>query len=83
MSLEAGGEEIDLLVRPGKRTKGSLNDLVDRHDQIAEFREAAEKAFLERKLNLLDWNISKTADTIDLQRSNLYAKIKRYGIERE
>jgi DNA-binding NtrC family response regulator len=30
-----------------------------------------------------DWNVSQTAETIGIQRSHLYNKMNKYGIERE
>ncbi len=48
------------------------------------FREARaqfEKEFLIRKITENDGNISKTAETIGLERSYLHRKIKLYGIE--
>jgi two-component system nitrogen regulation response regulator NtrX len=47
-----------------------------------EFKEAAERAFLLRKLQENDWNVSETARTIQMPRSNLYKKIERYGLGR-
>jgi two-component system, NtrC family, nitrogen regulation response regulator NtrX len=29
-----------------------------------------------------DWNVSETARTLDMPRSNLYKKIERYGLAR-
>ncbi|MBN1828222.1 MAG: sigma-54-dependent Fis family transcriptional regulator [Deltaproteobacteria bacterium] len=40
-----------------------------------------EKEFLVEKLAENDWNISKTADAIGLERTNLHRKIKSYNIE--
>jgi len=48
-----------------------------------EAREGFEKAFLEQKLQENDWNISRTAEAIGLERSNLRRKIKAFGIEPE
>jgi len=48
-----------------------------------EFKEQAERAFLLQKLREHDWNVSETARTIDMPRSNLYKKIERYGLVRE
>jgi two-component system nitrogen regulation response regulator NtrX len=47
-----------------------------------EFKQAAERAFLLRKLQEHDWNVSETARTLDMPRSNLYKKIERYGLAR-
>ncbi len=44
-------------------------------------REEFEKGFLLQKLEENDWNISRTAELIEIERSNLHRKIKSYGIE--
>ncbi len=48
-----------------------------------EFKQAAERAFLLTKLQQHDWNVSETARTLQMPRSNLYKKIERYGLTRE
>ncbi|OPY11905.1 MAG: Transcriptional regulatory protein ZraR [Syntrophus sp. PtaB.Bin001] len=48
------------------------------------FREARmdfEKQYLAKKLREFEGNISKTAESIGLERSNLHKKIKAYGLE--
>ena len=47
-----------------------------------EFKQAAERAFLRGKLQEHDWNVSETARTLQMPRSNLYKKIERYGLAR-
>jgi len=47
-----------------------------------EFKQAAERAFLLTKLQQHDWNVSETARTLQMPRSNLYKKIERYGLAR-
>lgn len=44
-------------------------------------REDFERQFIIQKLEENDWNITKTAEAIDLERSNLHRKIRSYGIE--
>ena len=46
-------------------------------------RERFEREFILRALNQNDWNISRTADALGLERSNLYRKMKAYGIRDE
>ena len=46
-----------------------------------EAKEVFEKQFLLEKLQKNDWNVSKTAEEIGLERSNLHRKIKSYQIE--
>jgi two-component system, NtrC family, nitrogen regulation response regulator NtrX len=48
-----------------------------------EFKQAAERAFLLARLKAHDWNVSETARTLQMPRSNLYKKIERYGLTRE
>jgi len=50
-------------------------------DTFREAREEFEKEFLLRKLEENDWNVSRTAEAIDMERSNLHRKIRSYGIE--
>ncbi|MGE5803606.1 MAG: sigma-54-dependent transcriptional regulator [Gemmatimonadota bacterium] len=47
-----------------------------------EFKQAAERAFLMGKLQEHDWNVSETARSLQMPRSNLYKKIERYGLAR-
>ncbi len=52
--------------------------------ETATFREAKEdfeKGYLLQKLEENDWNISRTAEAIEMERSNLHRKIKSFGIE--
>lgn len=44
-------------------------------------REEFEREFIVQKLEENDWNISRTAEIIELERSNLHRKIKSYGID--
>jgi two-component system nitrogen regulation response regulator NtrX len=44
-------------------------------------REEFEKEFILHKLEEFGWNITKTAEAIELERSNLHRKIKSYGID--
>jgi two-component system nitrogen regulation response regulator NtrX len=48
---------------------------------LREAREEFEKEFILQKLEENNWNVSKTAEIIELERSNLYRKMKSYGID--
>ena len=50
-------------------------------DTFRSAKEEFEKEFLVQKLEENDWNISRTAEAIEIERSNLHRKIKSYGIE--
>jgi two-component system nitrogen regulation response regulator NtrX len=48
---------------------------------LREAREKFEKDFILKKLQGNNWNVSKTAEELEIERSNLHRKIKALGIE--
>jgi two-component system nitrogen regulation response regulator NtrX len=62
---------------------GRTDDLLDRGGTFQEFKERMEAAFILRQLEAHGWNISKTAEVLDIQRSHLYNKMKKYGLARD
>jgi two-component system nitrogen regulation response regulator NtrX len=40
-----------------------------------------ERAYILGKLEENDWNVSKTADVLNIERSNLHRKLKSYEID--
>lgn len=50
------------------------------YDSYAEFRDAVEREFFSRKLELYGHNVSKTARKLGMQRSNLYKKLEKHEI---
>ena len=52
-------------------------------DTLREAREAFEKDYILRHLEQFGWNISRTAEYLDIERSHLYKKLRSYGIEPE
>ena len=79
--------DVESLTGPavaGRAAGASGGDgLLSRDLSFSDYQEAAEKAFLSRKLDENDWNVSETARQLDMQRSHLYKKIEKYGLERE
>ncbi len=63
--------------------KIAMNDLILGSNSFQEFKEKAEKAFIAKQLELTNWNISKTAEILDIQRSHLYTKMKKYGLMKD
>jgi two-component system, NtrC family, nitrogen regulation response regulator NtrX len=76
------GTDIDKLVANTSQTKKILTDLIDDTDSFPQYKEEAERLFLIKKLEKYDWNVSATAEAIDIQRSHIYNKMKKYDIER-
>jgi len=50
---------------------------------LRDARSSFEKEFIIRKLKANGGNIAKTAESIGIERSHLYRKIKSFGIEHE
>ena len=75
-------EEVEQFVVQKKKPKEVLENLMNETDSFQNFKEEAERLFLLRKLEKYDWNISATAEAIDIQRSHIYNKMKKYDIER-
>ncbi len=48
---------------------------------LKDARDAFEKEFIARKLEENSWNVSKTAENLGVERSNLHRKIKAYEIK--
>jgi two-component system, NtrC family, nitrogen regulation response regulator NtrX len=48
---------------------------------LKEARESFERDFITKKLEENSWNISKTAEILEIERSNLHRKIKSYDIK--
>ena len=73
-------ETTDILLERGG-TARSDNDELLAHATFQAFKEDAERRFLVRKLAENDGNVSKTARALEMQRSNLYKKIEKYGLD--
>ena len=67
-----------LVIDPAKRI--TVEDALA-HPFLSEFHEPDDEPTTE-KLSQFDWNVSKTAEAIGIQRSHLYNKMNKYGIER-
>jgi two-component system, NtrC family, nitrogen regulation response regulator NtrX len=75
---------LDYAVPKRRESKpSSAESVYDGFDQFQAFKDHMEKEFIQRKLEANGWNISKTAEQLDIQRSHLYNKMDKYGIKRE
>jgi len=54
----------------------------DKFSNFQDYKDYAEKEFIKYKLEKNNWNVSKTADDIEIQRSHLYSKIEKFGLKR-
>jgi len=49
---------------------------------LREYRETTERSYIVETLKALDWNISKAAIVLGVERTNLHKKVRSYGIKR-
>jgi two-component system, NtrC family, nitrogen regulation response regulator NtrX len=72
-------KDIEFLFSTGHN---HLTDIIDINNSFQEFKEKAERAFILKQLEANNWNVSKAAEVLDIQRSHLYNKMKKYGIDK-
>ena len=60
----------------------ALRDLPAMEGTFQEFKDRAEAEYIRFQLERHGWNVSKTAEVLQIQRSHLYNKIKKYGLMR-
>jgi two-component system, NtrC family, nitrogen regulation response regulator NtrX len=75
-----GPEDLDVL---GPQKKSGVDAIVETAETFQEFKDKAEREFLKFHLERRGWNVSQTAEDLGIQRSHLYNKIKKYGLERK
>ncbi len=56
---------------------------LEQFTSFQDFKDYSECEFIKYKLEKNNWNVSKTADDLDIQRSHLYSKIEKYGLKRD
>ncbi len=74
------------LVVVGKKNRIEIDDLnllfPSKANPPGDSLEEIEKAHVKRILEQSDWNISRSAETLKIDRVTLYNKIKKYGLQR-
>lgn len=66
----------------GQGSAGSGFDM-EQFTSFQDFKDFSECEFIKYKLEKNNWNVSKTADELDIQRSHLYSKIEKFGLKRD
>lgn len=76
------GPSIDVFALPPSILESTaLSASLDNHTSLQQAREQFEKEFILRKLIEYKGNISRTAEAIKVERSNLYKKLKMYDLD--
>jgi two-component system, NtrC family, nitrogen regulation response regulator NtrX len=79
------GTSIDITVLNafGSSAGKEESDSLEINGTFQEFKERAEAAFIKKQLEIHKWNITKAAEAMEMQRSHLYTKMKRYGLMKD
>jgi two-component system, NtrC family, nitrogen regulation response regulator NtrX len=67
---------------PSQRLTQAPTELFEMFNKFQDFKDHIERMFIEHKLEKNNWNVSKTAEEIDIQRSHLYNKIEKFDLKR-
>jgi two-component system nitrogen regulation response regulator NtrX len=70
-----------LRARPGATPESPAESAQDWDGTLREARDRFEREFIVRRLAEAHWNITRTAERLAIERSNLHRKMKAYGIE--
>ena len=70
----------DLPILPGAAQSVASDESVFAAGDFQDFKARSEAAFLQHKLKENLYNVSRTAEVLGMQRSNLYKKITKYGL---
>eukprot|EP00388_Colpodella_angusta_P038145 GDKK01043632.1.p1 GENE.GDKK01043632.1~~GDKK01043632.1.p1 ORF type:complete len:119 (+),score=12.90 GDKK01043632.1:53-358(+) len=76
-----GGTNIGATTASQAVSQASGNPAInyEKFSNFQDYKDFAEKEFIKFKLEKNNWNVSKTADDIEIQRSHLYSKIEKFG----
>ena len=64
----------------GSRQSKEFSDLFNKKMSLNDFQNESERIFILKMLNDYKFNISKTAEALDIQRSHLYKLMTKYDI---
>jgi two-component system nitrogen regulation response regulator NtrX len=70
-----------LRVRPGAGAESSAESTLEWDGTLREARDRFEREYILRRLAEGHWNVTRTAERLGIERSNLHRKMKSYGIE--
>jgi two-component system nitrogen regulation response regulator NtrX len=65
---------------PPLRPKSELAPALGEGKPLKEARDSFERAYILAELRAQDWNMTRTAERLGIERSHLYRKIRAYGI---
>jgi two-component system nitrogen regulation response regulator NtrX len=75
--------EADLPPELKRASEPDISPVAYDHLTLKEFKEEMERAFIVHKLKGHQWNISRAASALGIERTNLHKKLKTYDIQRQ
>ncbi len=60
---------------------GQKVSALDNYDSLRDARHAFEREYITNRLRTNEWNVSKTADDLKIERSHLHRKIKSLSVD--
>ncbi|HSC70259.1 MAG TPA: sigma-54 dependent transcriptional regulator [Candidatus Methylomirabilis sp.] len=80
-TIQSSDLTLSLRSRAGAASETPTEPALDWDGTLREARERFEREYILRRLGEAHWNITRAAERLGLERSNLHRKIKAYGIE--
>jgi DNA-binding NtrC family response regulator len=79
-SVDSNLIEVDDIEIPETKHTKFLNELINKDLSLNDFQNESEKIFIMKMLNDYKYNISQTAEALNIQRSHLYKLMSKYNI---
>lgn len=79
--MNSGANRKNMGIESVANTSGSGYNF-EQHKSFQDFKDEVEKEYILFKLEKNSWNVTKTAEEMEIQRSHLYNKIEKYGLKR-
>ena len=67
----------------GEATPDPIHDEDGRRLTLREYRDRAERRYLVSTLEECEWNVSKAASMLGVERTNLHKKMRSLGVQRD
>jgi two-component system nitrogen regulation response regulator NtrX len=77
-----GPEDVPFAAGPAAAPRADAPTFLDA-PTYEQFKDLAEREYLERQLARNEWNVAQTAKALNMPRSNLYKKIEKHGLTRD
>ena len=83
ISGNEGSARPPALGEDGEDTPGIIDLTTYGNPTLRELREAVERDYILRKLEETGWNVTRTAEVLGIERTNLHKKLKQLGLKKK